>query len=1032
MSPHSQVPKVYTIASWQVFLDNLVSGLIDRYWDPENPLAFSDITILVPTRRAVRSIVNGFADRLKAMGEASLLLPAIRPIGDVDEDELIFSNNIINTQADIFQGLAPAISEYKRQFLLTKLIHQWFVAQYKSGVDQNQRSLSEAFAYAIELATFLNTAQTDKVDLAKLKNIVADNFAEHWQQTVGFLKIIDEVWPNILNSLHVIDPADRRNRMIESLANHWQATTPTTPIIAAGSTGSIKSTARLLSVIARLPQGAVILPGLDKDLDEKSWDLIDIQHPQYGLKELLLQIGTERAEIKSWTTSEQSGLETPNKTRTQFISEALRPAQTTESWREAVDRFEAENWAEGLYGLTLVEADDEHEEAGIISILLREAYEEAGKTAALVTPDRELARRVSANLARWNIEIDDSAGKPFLQSWPGTFLKQLIECVVSNMDPVLFLNLAKHPFFRCGRPRAQIRHLVNLIEIHGLRRFGGRMNWRELSRHLIDKIQDHEIGKIQQADFEAAIGLLSELEALFQPMAKLIQKPSNLSELAEAHIRLADGLAAEAKADEEAEGKPTPENAPLWMEEAGETAANLMRDLYDNGTELENISIVAYSDIFSSLAAKLVVRKVYGIGDRLSIWGPLEARLQKADLIILSGLNEGSWPTYPSLDPWASRPMREAIGMELPERRIGLSAHDFSQLAVNGEVVLTRSIRAAGAPTVASRWLMRLKAILQGANAEDMLQPAKPYAQWWYNIDRALNYNPAQPPRPCPSLPARPRSFSVSEVQKWLRDPYSIYAKKILGLKPLEPLAKLPDAGNFGDCVHQIFCDYVKRQSPAYSIEERMALMAQIVENTLAAIEQWPHIHTLWAQRLKTISQWFIEYDLHSSATKVYVEVSGDAQWPLEAGPLSIHSRADRINLTENGLEIIDYKTGNPPTKKQVEAQLEPQLTLEAIIAAKGGFPDIEAAPIFKLNYIRLSGRAADNKELVIAQKVDKVAPLLEKTEIGLLKWARRFDEPSTPYLSRPRVQLTSAYGDYDHLARVKEWSATGKDGDND
>lgn len=1013
-------PHVYTIPPWQPFLQTLVQGLITRYWQPDDPLAFSQLTILLPTRRAVRAIMHEFVRVMKSNGhlgtDIGVILPTIRPIGDVNEDELLFlSQTLTGTDID---SIPPAIPELKRQFLLARLIKQWFDS---GGLGRAGRAtFGDAFAFAADLSRFLDAAQTDQADLSSLANVVDDNFADHWQQTLAFLNILEHHWPDILTATGFIDPADRRNRLLTAYADKLAAAPPAHPVVAAGSTGSIKATGHLLHTIAQLPAGAVVLPGLDQSMDHAAWAAVDLQHPQYGLKELLDHMGLDRGQVAPW--AERSADHPPAiEARFRLISEALKPADATNTWRRAVERFETDGLADGLDGLSLIESDDEFEEANVIALILREAYEDPSKTAALVTPDRILARRVIANLKRWNITVDDSAGTPFLQTWPGMFLKQIIECVTSGMRPSLFLNVLKHPLCRLGRPRAEMRDLTARLEKVALRRLGAVIHWDTLRATIRTAYQD---SRPQTAD--ELCRFVSDLEAAFAPHLDALRAAATtaptIAACAEAHIRIADALSrppVQSSCDTADEPAPT----VLWAEEAGEIAADFMRDLFDHGADMAGAGVHDYAEIFTAQAARLSVRKPYGATGRLSIWGPLEARLQKVDLVILGGLNETTWPTTPALDPWANRPARAAIGMQLPERKIGLSAHDFSQLTVNDRVVLSRALRADGAPTVPARWLLRLEAILDGAGQLDRIRHAPPYAQWAASLDICTDYQPEPPPAPAPPVEDRPRSFSVSDIQTWVRDPYALYAKRILRLRPLDDLEALPDAATFGTIAHQVLHDLAAPGNPP-------ADLSAIIDNALTDIRPWADVHALWQLRLHRIAAWYMRTEAELPEHTAWLERPGSASWALDAGPVELRARADRLNLAGTGLQVIDYKTGFTPSIAQVKTQLEPQLPLEGLIAESGGFDGVAAQPVRELIYIKLSGRPTAFERRVIAAGSD-AQEILTQTKDGFLNWVRTFDNPAMPYRSRPRIQLTSRYGDYDHLARVKEWSAADS-GDGD
>ncbi len=251
---------------------------------------------------------------------------------------------------------------------------------------------------------------------------------------------------------------------------------------------------------------------------------------------------------------------------------------------------------------------------------------------------------------------------------------------------------------------------------------------------------------------------------------------------------------------------------PIWRDEDGEAAAIFFDEFREAAPGLPPLDPHAYPGLLRALAMKVPVRPRFNRHRAIAILGPLEARLQSFDLVILGGLNEGSWPGAASADPWFSRPMREKLGLEQPERSIGLAAHDFAMLAAGGEVLITRAAKVEGAPTIASRWLQRMMQLTAGLGLRDRRRPVCPRRARALRMSQALEQ--AQPPMPKPPTEARPRKLSVTEIETWLRDPYAIYAKHVLKLKPLDPLDAPIGPLERGQALHRAL-ELYKRRFPA-------------------------------------------------------------------------------------------------------------------------------------------------------------------------------------------------------------------------
>ena len=684
MSAHA--PTLYTVPPAVSFVDALAAGLLSGRVMPlerDDPLALSRFTVLLPTRRACRALRLAF---LRAAPAQALLLPRIQPLGDIDEDEAS-----IGDAAD--ETLPGAVSPLERRLLLARLILK--LGETEGGAAlTGAGTVDQASRLARALAALLDEIQIARLDPETLAGLVPDDYAAHWQQVLRFLSLITDTWPAILAERGLMDPAARRNALLARLAERWEAEPPAHPVIAAGSTGSMPATRDLLATIARLPQGAVVLPGLDSHADDETWEALGPTHPQYALKGLLDHIGVARADVLPWPGAEDASAEDAGpgcrtRVRARLIADAMRPAETITAWRTLPARDAA-----ALSDIHRIDCASPQEEAGVIAIVMRRVLETPGRTAALVTADRALARRVAAELRRWTVAVDDSAGVPLGETAPGAYLRLTARLVAEDAAPVPLLAALKHPLAAGGTASAAFRRAVRAMERAILRGPRPAPGFGGLRAALTDG--DPAIGR-----------WLEGLAAAAAPFAALMAQPrATLGALVRAQVGFAEWLAA---SDEE-DGA-----ARLWAGEAGAQAARFVAELLEAASALTEVAPPAhYPALLDALMEDQVARPPYGRHPRLQIWGPLEARLQHADCMILGGLNEGVWPPAAGGDPWMSRPMRAAFGLPPPELRIGLSAHDFVQCCGADEVYLTRARRIEGTPTIPSRWLARLDALLAG------------------------------------------------------------------------------------------------------------------------------------------------------------------------------------------------------------------------------------------------------------------------------------------------------------------------------
>ena len=980
---------LFTIAPDRPFLATLAGGLLGMAGD--DPLYLPRITVLLPTRRAVRALRDAFLRTAPRGVEPGTprLLPRMQPVGDLDSDEL----SLAEGSAGETLAVPPAIPKLRRRLLLTQLVLKWSERRGHDPLLPGQ-----AAALAASLVRFLDTVATEGASFDRLDGLVPRDLAEHWQIVGKFLEILPLHWPAILAAEGALDPAERRNRVLAHQAALWRREPPGDPVVAAGLVGGIPALTELVSVVAGLDRGAVILPGLDRRCDAAEWAAIaeDEAHPQHLIATLLKALETGPADIRDWPAEDAARMPPDAGShirRLQLLGEALRPAGTTDAWRLLPPCP-----ADALDGLSRFDCPNAQHEALTIALLLRRKLETPGATAALVTPDRELARRVAAELRRWGIEIDDSAGLPMARTPPGIFLRLVLELAGSRLAPIPLLAALKHPLAAGGLSPAVFRDLTRALErailgprpapgFDGLKAALGAADIK--LRRFADRL-------------EACLGALPDL---------LGADAVPLARLAAVHIEAAERLAA--SDSETGSGR-------LWREAAGETAARFCHELIDAARDSPPVAGRHYPALFEALAADAVVRPAFGRHPRLAIWGLLEARLQQADLLVLGGLNEGSWPGAAGHDPWMSRQMRRDFAIAVPERAIGIAAHDFAQAFAAPEVALTRAARREGVPAVPSRWLLRLDTVLRAVGLDNALRPDATLSGATEALDEPARYRPLPPAEPRPPLAARPRRLSVTQIETWLRDPYAIYARHILRLDKIDELDADPGRAELGTIIHQALDEFVRR-FPRALPDDAEAELLRIGRESFGPFLSRPGVGAFWWPRFERIARWLVaeEAACRPAIIESLSERRGSLTLHASGGPFEVTAKADRIDrLAAGGFRLGDYKTGALPSKKEMCAGFAPQLPLEGAILRDGGFGDVSGSPA-ALEYWRLGGGdpAGERTQLGDGDPTGLIDGALSR----LRALIELFDDPATPYLAVPAPLWQPRFSDYRHLERCDE-----------
>ena len=949
-----KLPKVYGMPAGVPLAKVLAECLWREYKD--DMLGLSDVEIYLPNRRSCRSLADAF---LEVSDGQATILPRLTPLGDIEDDDLLETDPFILDEDPFLQ---PAISPFERQILLTQMI-------LKRG-DLNL-SVTEAFSLAAEFAALIDKAHTENVDLKKIDTLVPADLAAHWQVTVDFLKIVMEAWPNVLAEMGKVDPAYRRNLLLAKKADALRRNPPQHRVIAAGSTGSIPASAALMDVIARLPNGCVVLPCFDPDIDPKTWDAIDVQHPYYFQKRLLERFAIEPKQVKQYPQIDAAYLNKLRAEKEELLHHALQP-------KEIFDLSSIKLNDDCLHKLEFIPADHPNHEARIVSLLLREVLNHPQETAIVVTSDRDLAQKIRLEMKRWDIDIDDSAGYKLNQTPVGIYLRLLADCLSTTTPATQALSLLRNPFTDLKRSADQREAEIAALEA-------------EL------RTQPLPMGGLHTFARKNDIPILSEFLGIMETL--YAEKSYTLHEWITHHLAAAETLAASAD---------VPGADRLWIGDDGEAAADVLHGLLAVPSLPDiHLSCEDYGAFINTALKQVTLRPGKRLHPRLRILSPIEARMQQADLFVLAGVNEDVWPAKIPQDMWLSRPMRKSLGFNDPDVRIGQAALDFVMLFCAPRVVTTWSLQRDGAQAHASRWLQQIFAVLEKYGIDPTLRTSEyyHYARLW---DQPTSLAPQQAPHPSPSISDRPVKISVTSVDKWNKDPYTIYAKDILKLYPQDDLDRALGPADWGTVIHAIIERFFNEN--AHKAPQPLQRFHAIAEEELRDYSLNPSQRMKWQSRLDKLGAWIVE-DALQTPHDIVVEQTASVTLPLPDGrTFSLYGRADRLDRYKDGLTITDYKTGAIASRAKLKDGSAQQLPLLALAFQK------ENPTIRSLRYIQLSG--TERKPATVAE-FDNVGELIQANKEMLEDLLWRFYADGEAYAAEP----LDAYDDYDHLKRVDEWA---------
>ena len=959
-------PRLFGLQPGVDFATAFVRGLTDRADD------LSRVRIFVNTARMRRRIRDVFD-----AGPARLL-PRVQLVTD-----LAFEGTLA--------GLPVPVSPLRRRLELSRAVSRLL----DSAPDLAPRAA--LYDLSDSLATLMDEMHGEGVDPQRLADLDVSDQSGHWQRSLQFLNILRDYFGA---GIDTPDIAARQRLVVQSLIARWDASPPADPIILAGSTGSRGATALLMQAVARLPQGAVVLPGFDRDMPQAIWSGMEEQlhhedHPQFRFARLMAALDVGAAEVADWSPAPPA-----SPARNRLVSLSLRPAPVTDQWRS--EGTGLGDLREATARMTLVETDSPRAEAETIALRLRQAAAD-GLTAALITPDRMLTRQVAAALDRWQIKPDDSAGLPLSLSAPGRLLTHVVRAMGQPVTAETLLILLKHPLTQTASPDRN-QHLLWTRELElRLRRHGPPYITATTVTDWVAGLPHPQAGQLDWAAWVGdVVGLLAHDGT--RPIATHLQ----------AHLAVVTALAA---------GPHGSGTGELFQQAPGRAAKGICDALARDADAGGDMDLRDYAALFTALLAGAPgINDPEGTDPRILIWGTLEARVGGADLVILGGLNDGVWPGTPKPDPWLNRALRQQAGLLLPERQIGLSAHDYQQAACAPEVVITRSRRSADAETVPSRWVNRLTNLMAGLPAQhgpEALAAMRARGDGWIARAAAISAPVAAVPRasrpaPCPPVAARPREISVTQIKTLYRDPYAIYAQKVLRLRVLDPLLADADAPMKGTVFHEILETYIAARPDAAAPDAVDQFMA-VARAVLAVHCPWPTVRLQWLTQLQSIAPGFLAEEAQRQAMGevLALEAWGEIEVP---GPgVRLTCKADRMDDTGDGVMIYDYKTGTIPTKKQ-QAKFDKQLLLEAAMVERGAFKAVGTRPVAGAVFLGFkTGLAA------VPAPLDDHPPARVWAELDTFLTQTR--EADWGYVARRAPSLTSYASFYDHLSRFGEWT---------
>ena len=1022
---------IHYIPAGADFAEYLVGGVLRRFAGDGGLAAAS--YILLPNRRLTEAVRGRF---LTHTAKTTWILPRLLPIGDT---ELEFDGELDGWAGD--DSLPPVIDPLERQLLLARLIRRL----------EGDITLVDAIGLARPLAHLLDTMQTSGVDAADLASALPEEMARHWQRIHHFLTILTDHWPRVLAEYNRSDPALWRDHAIRKQARIWQRTPPRGLVVVAGSLGTIPATRELMGVVAGLARGAIVLPGVDMGMAEEDWQALTAgdeegdggdnrhaTHPQYQLAGLLAELGVKRADLTPWDTAPDFAA--MNATgRLRLLSEVMRPAEATAAWYDlAAKPIERQ----ATHGMHFVPAATMRDEAEAVALAMRETLHNKDATAIAITANPVLADMIADALARDGVHVPNSSGTRLAATMGGRLMLLIAQAWADNFEVITLLGLLQHPYPRAGLDKVQFGTLARRLEQEVIRNdnapyYSGGLGLLLKIAQAPKKDKAKDKDQDQNQDRALADFVAMRLVKPFVPLTTHKGKRIALPDLAHALAQTATLLTADADG-----------NGRIWQGREGQALAKLCEQLveYKGGGDIMVERREAAAVMRHLLDGVVLYPDQNALHPQLAILGLMEARMQTASRIILAGMNEETTPPQPIADPWMNQATRKQLGLPHWEWRVGQVAHDVMMALAHADVLVTYSQEKGGAPSQPSRWLGRLNAVLEASG----LPPpdTAPYAEI-ASACFAVKGNTTPAPRPAPlatgdERQTHMRKFSATQLEELVRDPYAIYARRVLGLKPLPDLSRFPFLALKGQMFHAAIAEFIRRHPKGKLPDGAVQKLGDALDRQLRDAPPSVWMKLFWRLRFQKIAEALVGHEAETRPDRVisFAETDGSAEFVIDGMKVTLTARADRIDVMADGaVHIIDYKTGSAPSQTEVSRGHRPQLIATAMIAAQGGFDKIDGkrgdSP--SLAYWRLAGKIGkpiDTIALTNEIKADLsdddskkvLAALAEVLADGYAFTSQVIDSP-----------LLHQYSAYTHLARVQEWgeyrgefAADGADADAD
>ena len=984
---------LFVIPSDRVFVDELAAYL----WKlaENDPASLAEYGIVLPTNRSIRSLKEAFV--ACSDGKAALL-PRMMTINSFADD--LYPYALIDDELRV-------IPDFSRQFLLAELIRK----------TDGEMSMPKALGLSASLLNVLDDFIDYDIDYDDLIDMVPENFAAHWQNVLAFLEIITKEWKDILSEKGYMDKKDAYNRKIDAVIAKWKVSPYEKPLILAGLSYVSPAVKKLLPAVLGLPKGMVVFHGLDRNIADDVFQTMEETHPQYSFKKLLDGISSF-ADVDDFVFS--SGDTDAAKERVSFLNDVMRPASIVHKWPTSYSK-------DALQGMCRFDCADLDSEADTISLILRAVLERKGKTAIVVTKNRDLARMIKGKMQRWRVDLDDSSGHPLSKSKTGTFLKLIINYALRQDNHAVLMELLKHPFSLLGRDFTTASRINRKLE----QKLRGRDHNYSLA----------EIKSLCEKDAELS-DWIADVEDALRPLLIMFADSDarcDFGEVLREHVKVAEKMAASSS-----------DSRNLWSGTGsfreGTVFQSLIPDILDSSSFMGKISLSEYEGCLDTLLDMVTIRPVFGMNARLDVLSPIESRLQRADVVIIAGLNEKTW-TASDDNPWLSREMKKKLGLLSDDFNIGLTAMDFINMAAGKEVYLTRSLKEDGIPVNPSRWLLRMEALLEKqsddvktfAKMRGLLRPKENDAVL-YTLENAVASYVKSFYRPqadyAEAVAGEPRvgikddafrfkDLSVTDLERLWHDPYAVYVKKVLRLMPLKEIEVKNDSLEFGTLVHALLNDFIVK---GLSYDDLKKAAGE-------ELKKKGFNDVIWERRLKRFIEWFAELDVKEKKRiiKSYTEIKG----VMPMGAFSVNAKADRVDfLSDRSIRIIDYKTSSSSKYvKNVRTGYSPQLPIEAMMAESGAFAadgaKIDIRAVSSLEYWQFDDKDGGKKKTVQSEENDKsrekvsLADLISSYRERTLSMLDHYAGPDAVYLAR-RVDDGDDHEkhekDYDHLSRLKEW----------